>query len=121
MVMAQNRVTAISRSGWSRSSSLTSTRGPSSSPEEFGEALAAADVVVVLDVYAARERAVDFPGVSGRLIAAAAVDAGSGRPVYWLPGFDEAERVLGELLGSGDVCLVIGAGDVDRLGRRLVV
>src|SRR6185437_16383166 len=32
---------------------------------EFGEALAEADEVVVLEVYPARERAEDFPGVSG--------------------------------------------------------
>ena len=32
---------------------------------EFGQALALADVVAVLDVYPARERAEDFPGVSG--------------------------------------------------------
>ena len=32
---------------------------------EFGAALARADVVAVLDVYPARERAEDFPGVSG--------------------------------------------------------
>src|SRR3954469_11230273 len=38
---------------------------------EFGAALAAADVIVVLDVYPARERAEDFPGTSGRLIAEA--------------------------------------------------
>ncbi len=87
---------------------------------EFGEALAGADIVVVVDVYPARERPADFPGVSGRLIAAAAVDAAPGRAVYWLPGLDAAERVLDGLLGEGDVCLVIGAGDIDRLGRRLV-
>jgi UDP-N-acetylmuramate--alanine ligase len=85
----------------------------------FGAALAAADVVVVLDVYPARERAEDFPGVSGRLIAQAAVDAAPGRHVLWLPGFDAAEAALEHLLRDGDVCLVMGAGDVDALGRRL--
>ena len=60
----------------------------------FGMALAAADVVVVLAVYPARERAEDFPGVDGRLVAAAAADAGDGRTVAWLPGFDDARRFL---------------------------
>jgi UDP-N-acetylmuramate--alanine ligase len=87
---------------------------------EFGAALALADVVAVLDVYPARERGEDHPGVSGLLIAEAAADAGGGKPVYWLPGFAEAEGVLGTLLGEGDICLVMGAGDVDALGRRLV-
>jgi UDP-N-acetylmuramate--alanine ligase len=88
---------------------------------EFGSALAAADVAVVLDVYPARERAEDHPGVSGLLIAQAAADARRGMPVYWLPAFADAEPVLRELLGAGDICVVMGAGDVDLLARRLVV
>jgi UDP-N-acetylmuramate--alanine ligase len=87
---------------------------------EFGAALAAADVAVVLDVYPAREKATDFPGVSGRLIAEAAADAAHGREVLWLPALDDAERVLAPRLRAGDVVLVLGAGDVDRLGRALV-
>jgi UDP-N-acetylmuramate--alanine ligase len=87
---------------------------------EFGVALALADVVAVLDVYPARERGEDHPGVSGLLIAEATADAAQGRPVYWLPTFAEAEQVLGVILEQGDVCLVMGAGDVDALGRDLV-
>ena len=77
-------------------------------------------MVVVLDVYPARERAEDHPGVSGLLIAQAAADAAEGRPVYWLPTFADAAPVLRGLLGAGDLCLVMGAGDVDTLGRSLV-
>jgi UDP-N-acetylmuramate--alanine ligase len=87
---------------------------------EFGVALALADVVAVLDVYPARERAVDHPGVSGLLIAEAAADAAHGKPVYWLPGFVEAETVLKGVLGEGDICLVMGAGDIDTLARGLL-
>ena len=57
---------------------------------EFGRALAGADVTVVLAVYPARERAEDFPGVDGHLIAAAAADAADGRMVAWLPTFEDA-------------------------------
>jgi UDP-N-acetylmuramate--alanine ligase len=87
---------------------------------EFGAALAGADVAVALDVYPARERAEDFPGVSGRLIAEGAADAAAGREVFWLPTLDDAERVLSPRLRAGDLVLVLGAGDVDRLGRALV-
>jgi UDP-N-acetylmuramate--alanine ligase len=87
---------------------------------EFGVALALADVVAVLDIYPARERAANHPGVSGLLIADAAADATHGKPVYWLPGFAEAETVLKGVLGEGDICLVMGAGDIDGLGRQLV-
>ena len=87
---------------------------------EFGAALALADAVVVLDVYPARERAEDHPGVTGRLVAAAAADHAGGRPVAWLPGFDEAEAHLRANLREGDLLLTLGAGDVDELGRRLL-
>jgi len=86
---------------------------------EFGLALARADVAVILDVYPARERPEDHPGVSGLTIAEATADAAGGRPVYWLPTFADAEPVLREQLQEGDVCLLMGAGDIDVLGRRL--
>jgi UDP-N-acetylmuramate--alanine ligase len=87
---------------------------------EFGAALAQADVVVVLEIYPARERAEDFPGVTGLLVAEAAADHAGGRPVAWLPGFDEAEAYLRATLREGDVLLTLGAGNVDALGRRLL-
>ncbi len=86
---------------------------------EFGIALALADVIVVLDVYPARERAQEHPGVSGLLVAEAAADAAAGRPVYWLPRFADAEPVLRAMLGEGDLVVVMGAGDVDTLARAL--
>jgi UDP-N-acetylmuramate--alanine ligase len=88
---------------------------------EFGAALAEADVAVVLDVYPARERAEDHPGVSGLLVAEAAAELAGGRPVYWLPTFADAEPVLAGLLRASDVCVAMGAGDVDTLARRLAV
>jgi UDP-N-acetylmuramate--alanine ligase len=87
---------------------------------EFGLALAQADVIAVLDVYPARERAEDHPGVSGLTIAETSADSAAGRPVYWLPSFADAEPVLRGLLRDGDIALLMGAGDVDELGRRLV-
>jgi len=84
---------------------------------EFGEALDGADAVVVLDVYAARERAEDHPGVSGLLVARAAAD---GRPVYWMPDRAQALAVLEGLASADALVVVMGAGDIDSLGRALV-
>jgi UDP-N-acetylmuramate--alanine ligase len=78
-------------------------------------------VWVGLEVYPARERAEDHAGVSGLLVAQATADAAGGGPVYWLPAMEDAERVLGGLLREGDVCVVMGAGSVDRLAHALVV
>jgi UDP-N-acetylmuramate--alanine ligase len=86
---------------------------------DFGDALARADLVVVLDIYRARERPEDFPGVSGYMVAEAAADAAEGRPVWWLPSLDEAARELTGELGEGDLVLTIGAGNVDELAKRL--
>ncbi|HEY4826735.1 MAG TPA: UDP-N-acetylmuramate--L-alanine ligase [Solirubrobacteraceae bacterium] len=86
----------------------------------FGRALAGADLAVVLPVYPARERAEDFPGVDGHLVAAAAADAAAGRRVAWMPSFEDARRFLLEALREGDLCLFMGAGDIDALARSLV-
>jgi len=88
---------------------------------EFGAALAAADEVIVLDVYPARERPVGpFAGVSGRMVAEAAADHAGGRPVWWLPDAELAARALRPRLGEGDLVLTIGAGDIFRLAESLV-
>jgi UDP-N-acetylmuramate--alanine ligase len=87
---------------------------------EFGRALALADAAVILDVYPARERAEEYPGVSGLVIAEATADCAGGRAVYWLPRVPDAAPVLQGLLADGDVCVIMGAGDVDALARMLV-
>ena len=58
--------------------------------------------------------------MDGHLIAAAAADAAGGRTVAWLPGFDDARRFLDATLRPGDLCLLMGAGNVDALGRSIV-
>ena len=44
----------------------------------------------------------------------------TGKTVLWAPTFDDAERALAGVIREGDLVLVLGAGDVDALGRRLV-
>jgi UDP-N-acetylmuramate--alanine ligase len=88
--------------------------------DEFGLALADADVIALLEIYPARERAEDHPGVSGQTLVRAVTAHAQGRPVLWFESFARAERELGELLAAGDLCVVMGAGDVDTLARALV-
>ena len=75
---------------------------------------------MVLDIYPARERAEDFPGVTGLLVAAAAADAAGGRPSPGCRASTTAEAFLRAELREGDLLLTLGAGDVDALGRRLL-
>jgi UDP-N-acetylmuramate--alanine ligase len=76
---------------------------------DLGRALAAADDVVVTDVYLAREP--PDPAVSGKLVVDAVSDAG--RLPAWLPGVVPAAEYLAARAQPGDVLLVLGAGDVD--------
>jgi UDP-N-acetylmuramate--alanine ligase len=81
----------------------------------LGGALAAADDVVVTDVYLAREQ--PDPGVSGKLVVEALSD--HGRLVAWIPSLDDAAAYLARRAEAGDVLLVLGAGDVDRAPELL--
>ena len=77
---------------------------------ELGEALAAADDVAVTDVYVAREP--PDPAVTGKLVVDALSDAG--RLAAWIPSVEQGAEYLARRAGTGDVLLVLGAGDVDR-------
>jgi UDP-N-acetylmuramate--alanine ligase len=79
---------------------------------ELGQALAAADVVAVTDVYPAREEPVE--GVTGKLVVDALAEARPGMPVAWTPNIEDGVRFLARRARAGDVVLTIGAGDVDR-------
>jgi UDP-N-acetylmuramate--alanine ligase len=84
--------------------------------EALGVALAAADRVVVTDVYAAREEPIS--GVSGRLVAEAARRAGAS--VEWEPNGAALPDLLARSVSAGDVVLTLGAGDITRVGRELL-
>jgi UDP-N-acetylmuramate--alanine ligase len=86
----------------------------------FGSALAQADLVVLLDVYPARERQEDYPGVTGLLIAQHTADARRGVPVIWAKTHATARDILQRTLQEGDLLLTMGAGDVNTIGRDLV-
>ena len=82
----------------------------------MGQALAAADVVVVTDVYAARES--PMAGVTGELVAEAA-SSGS-VPVHYVARRADLTSRVSSLLEDGDVVLTLGAGDVTRVGPELL-
>jgi UDP-N-acetylmuramate--alanine ligase len=85
---------------------------------EFGEAFAAADAVLVTEVYGAGE--MPQPGVNGKLIVDAICETQSHPEVYYIPQQDDIPRVLREVSESGDLVLTLGAGDVSRAGEELL-
>jgi UDP-N-acetylmuramate--alanine ligase len=85
---------------------------------ELAEALAAADIVAVTEVYPAREQSIE--GVTGKLVVDALADLRPGMLVGWTPSVDEGGRFLAGLVRSGDRVVTIGAGDVDRAAGALL-
>ncbi len=81
---------------------------------EFAAALGLADEALVLDVYAARED--PEPGVTGKLIA----DAVPGGRARFLPDDAAVPDVVCGIAKPGDLVLTMGAGDVTRLGPKIV-
>jgi UDP-N-acetylmuramate--alanine ligase len=84
--------------------------------QAMGEALAAADLVIVTEIYPAREQPI--AGVSGRQVADAARDAGAN--AQFEPTRAEVGNTVYRALKSGDVVLTLGAGDITRVAPELV-
>jgi UDP-N-acetylmuramate--alanine ligase len=79
---------------------------------DLARALAAADEVAVLDVYAAREDPI--AGVTGKLVVDGLCEIRPGMPVAWTPALEDGAAFLARRARPGDLVLTIGAGDVDR-------
>ena len=112
---------AAALGGWSRVVCVFQphrfTRTASLAPD-FAHAFDRADLVVVTDVYGAGEAPI--PGVSGKLVVDAVLDASPQLPVAYLPGRTELVAYLRANLRPGDLCLTLGAGDLTLLPDELM-
>ena len=84
--------------------------------EAMGQALAAADLVIVTEIYPAREQPI--AGVSGKQVADAAERAGA--DARFEPTRAEVGKTVYQTLRAGDVVLTLGAGDITRVAPELV-
>tara|TARA_R110002096_G_scaffold116164_3_gene251751 strand:- start:9187 stop:10611 length:1425 start_codon:yes stop_codon:yes gene_type:complete len=84
--------------------------------DDFATVLSAADVLVVLEVYAAGEEPI--AGADGRAIARAVRSRGSLEPVF-VETLDGLQPVLLDLLEDGDLVLTMGAGDIGAYASEL--
>ena len=83
---------------------------------EFAEALSAADIVCLLDVYPAREQPI--AGVTSTLIADAM--SALGRAPAWRGARGALTNALVNIVQPGDLVITMGAGDVTRTGPDLL-
>ncbi|MFP4528248.1 MAG: UDP-N-acetylmuramate--L-alanine ligase [Candidatus Kapaibacterium sp.] len=83
---------------------------------DFGRSFDSADVLVVTDVYPAREKPIE--GVDGRLIADAAAGYGH-RNVNYVPDFDRLTGEVLPMLEEGDMVITLGAGSIWRIAEEI--
>lgn len=84
--------------------------------KDFARALSTADMVVLADIYAAREKntlgisSLDLLGELEKLEA----------ECYYFPSFDEIENFLLKKCMNGDLLITMGAGDILQVGEHLL-
>jgi UDP-N-acetylmuramate--alanine ligase len=83
---------------------------------DMGRALAAADITVVMDIYAARED--PQPGITSHIVAHAALEAGG--LVRMEHSWSEVPAAIARMARPGDLVLTMGAGDVTLLGPEIL-
>jgi UDP-N-acetylmuramate--alanine ligase len=84
--------------------------------DDFASVLSGADVLVLLEVYAAGEEPI--AGADGRAMARAIRTRGVTEPVF-VETLEELPAVLGDLLQDGDLLLTMGAGDIGAYASEL--
>jgi UDP-N-acetylmuramate--alanine ligase len=81
--------------------------------QDYADAFVDADVVVLTDIYASGTTPI--PGITGKLVVNAVLDAHPDTRLVWLPKrHDLIDFVAGELR-EGDVCISMGCGDMASL------
>ena len=84
---------------------------------EFGACFAAADLLLLTDVYAAGEAPI--PGVSGETLMEE-VAKQTGQDAVYLPERADLERYLAQHVRAGDLVITMGAGNIMEVGETLV-
>ena len=84
--------------------------------KEFAEVLSQADILVLAEIYAAREK--NTIGISSKDLLALVKEKGT--ECYYFPSFDEIEKFLLKNCMNGDLLITMGAGNVVEIGESLL-
>ena len=84
--------------------------------DDFAEVLSMADVVILADIYAAREK--NIYGVSSRDLLVKLKERGT--DCSYFPSFEEIEKFLIKNCMNGDLLITMGAGDIVNVGEHLL-
>jgi UDP-N-acetylmuramate--alanine ligase len=84
--------------------------------DQFAIAFLNADMVIMTEIYAAHE--IPIPGVTGRALAKRIAKEQDG--VHFMSTFTNILRFLKRTLKKGDIVIIQGAGDINKVARRLL-
>lgn len=85
--------------------------------EEFGKSFFNADMLIVTDIYPAREEPIQ--GVDGNLIAEAAKKFGH-KNVNYIKNKEDVPEFLLKNIGKDDLVITLGAGDIYKYGEMFI-
>ena len=80
---------------------------------DYHSAFVEADVVVLTEIYASGTAPI--PGITGKLLVNAVLDAHPFSRVVWMPKRTDLVEFLARELDDGDVCVSMGCGDIAAL------
>ena len=86
--------------------------------QEFAKSFDEADVVIITDIYPAREKPIE--GVTGRLIADELIALGH-KNVLYIPKIDDLKQEIKNILKDGDIFITIGAGNICDVAELLIM
>ncbi len=84
--------------------------------KDFAKSFDNADIVIITDIYPAREKPIE--GVTGEMIANQAKNYGH-KNVLYVPSIDDLPDVLMNLLKPNDLLITIGAGSIYRIANQI--
>ncbi len=86
--------------------------------DEFASSFGEADSIVMVEIYAAREK--NIHKISSSALVPAIKQNEPNKEVYYFPTFEEIVDFVNERTGKDDLIITMGAGDVYKIGEMLL-
>ncbi len=86
--------------------------------DQFRDAFQEADILILADIYAAREK--DIYNISSEKLCEAIRKAHPEKEVYYIDSFQKIADYVDEHAQKGDMVLTMGAGDIYKVGKMIM-
>jgi UDP-N-acetylmuramate--alanine ligase len=86
--------------------------------DSFSDCFEDADEIVITGIYPSGEKPI--PGVTGKLIADSLDVEGNSKPIYYCEHREDLIHLLRNELRTGDLCITLGAGDLNNLPNEML-